>query len=77
MADTKRTTLIGNALYRVYKYLGYNTTGINHLGDYGTQFGKMIEAYKMWGNEYNLKLKVFHRYNQRFFQYSTNFSFYV
>ena len=50
-----RTTLIGNALYRVYKYLGYNTTGINHLGDYGTQFGKMIEAYKMWGNEYNLE----------------------
>ena len=50
-----RTTLIGNALYRVYKYLGYNTTGINHLGDYGTQFGKMIEAYKMWGNEYDLK----------------------
>ena len=50
-----RTTLIGNALYRIYKYLGYNTTGINHLGDYGTQFGKMIEAYKMWGNEYNLE----------------------
>ena len=49
-----RTTLIGNSLYRVYKYLGYNTTGINHLGDYGTQFGKMIEAYKMWGNEYDL-----------------------
>lgn len=50
-----RTTLIGNALYRTYKYLGYNTTGINHLGDYGTQFGKMIEGYKMWGNEYDLK----------------------
>lgn len=50
-----RTTLIGNALYRVYKYLGYNTIGINHLGDYGTQFGKMIEAYKMWGSEYNLE----------------------
>lgn len=50
-----RTTLIGNSLYRTYKYLGYNTTGINHLGDYGTQFGKMIEAYKMWGNEYNLE----------------------
>ena len=42
-----RTTLIGNSLYRIYKYLGYNTTGINHLGDYGTQFGKMIEAYKI------------------------------
>lgn len=50
-----RTTLIGNALYKTYKYLGYNTTGINHLGDYGTQFGKMIEGYKMWGNEYDLK----------------------
>ena len=50
-----RTTLIGNSLYKVYKYLGYNTTGINHLGDYGTQFGKMIEGYKMWGNEYNLE----------------------
>lgn len=50
-----RTTLIGNALYRTYKYLGYNTIGINHLGDYGTQFGKMIEAYKMWGQEYNLE----------------------
>ena len=49
-----RTTLIGNALYRIYKYLGYNTTGINHLGDYGTQFGKMIEAYKMWESEYDL-----------------------
>ena len=50
-----RTTLIGNSLYKIYKYLGYNTIGVNHLGDYGTQFGKMIEAYKMWGNEYNLE----------------------
>lgn len=49
-----RTTLIGNSLYKIYKYLGYNTIGINHLGDYGTQFGKMIEGYKLWGNEYNL-----------------------
>lgn len=52
-----RTTLIGNSLYRIYKYLGYNTTGINHLGDYGTQFGKMIEAYKMWENEYDLSVE--------------------
>ena len=51
-----RTTLIGNSLYRIYKFLGYNTTGINHLGDYGTQFGKMIEAYKMWGSEYDLSV---------------------
>lgn len=52
-----RTTLIGKALYNIYKYLGYNTVGINHLGDYGTQFGKMIEGYKLWGNEYNLNEK--------------------
>ena len=50
-----RNTVIGAALYNIYKYLGYNTTGINHLGDYGTQFGKMIEGYKRWGNEYNLE----------------------
>ena len=49
-----RTTLIGHALYNIYKYLGYNTVGINHLGDYGTQFGKLIEGYKLWGNEYDL-----------------------
>ena len=43
------TTVIGGALYRIFKYLGYNTVGINHLGDYGTQFGKLIYAYKHWG----------------------------
>ena len=47
-----RNTVIGSALYKIYKFLGYNTIGINHLGDYGTQFGKMIEGYKRWGNEY-------------------------
>ena len=49
-----RNTIIGHSLYNVYKYLGYNTTSINHLGDYGTQFGKLIEGYKMWGQEYKL-----------------------
>ena len=49
-----RTTLIGHAFYNIYKYLGYNTIGINHLGDYGSQFGKLIEGYKLWGNEYDL-----------------------
>ena len=48
-----RTTLIGHALYNIYKYLGYNTIGINHLGDYGSQFGKLIEGYKLWGHEYD------------------------
>ena len=50
-----RNTVIGSALYKIHKYLGYNTIGVNHLGDYGTQFGKMIEGYKRWENEYNLE----------------------
>ena len=50
-----RSTVIGGALYNIYKYLGYNVIGINHLGDYGTQFGKLIEGYKMWENEYDLE----------------------
>ena len=50
-----RNTLIGHTLYNMYKFLGYNTIGINHLGDYGTQFGKMIEGYKLWGEEYNIE----------------------
>ncbi len=50
-----RSTVIGAALYNIYKYLGYNTIGINHLGDYGTQFGKLIEGYKLWGKEYNIE----------------------
>ncbi len=66
-----RSTVIGAALYKIYKYLGYNVTGINHLGDYGTQFGKLIEGYKLWGNEYNIEenpidelTKIYIRINQ-------------
>lgn len=44
------TTAIGSALYKIYSALGYKVVGINHLGDYGTQFGKMIVAFKLWGN---------------------------
>lgn len=50
-----RSTVIGGALYNIYKYLGYNVIGVNHLGDYGTQFGKLIEGYKLWGNEYKIE----------------------
>ena len=49
-----KTTVIGGALYNIYKYMGYNVIGVNHLGDYGTQFGKLIEGYKLWGKEYDL-----------------------
>ncbi len=49
-----KTTLIGAYLFRLNKYLGYNTYSINHLGDYGTQFGKLIEGYNLWKDEYDL-----------------------
>ena len=66
-----RSTVIGAALYKIYKYLGYNTIGINHLGDYGTQFGKLIEGYKLWGEEYDIDkepinelMKIYIRINE-------------
>lgn len=45
-----RSTVIGNSLYKIFDAMGYKTIRINHLGDYGTQFGKMITAYRHWGN---------------------------
>lgn len=45
------STALGSSLERIYKFLGYDTVKINHLGDWGTQFGKLISAYKRWGNE--------------------------
>ncbi|NLY20768.1 MAG: arginine--tRNA ligase [Tissierellia bacterium] len=46
-----RTTVIGNSIKKIYDYLGYDTIAINHLGDYGTQFGMLITAMKHWGDE--------------------------
>lgn len=46
-----RTTIIGNSLYKIYSKLGYQVERINHLGDWGTQFGKLIVAYKAWGSK--------------------------
>ena len=46
-----RTTVIGNALYKIYDSQGYETVRVNHLGDYGTQFGKLIVAFKLWGSK--------------------------
>jgi len=46
-----RSTIIGQAIYNILKAVGYKTIGDNHLGDWGTQFGKLIYAYKIWGNE--------------------------
>jgi len=65
------TTMIGNALYRMYSFLGYKCVGINHLGDWGTQFGKMIAAYKLWGNKEEVEaggvdamVELYVRFNQ-------------
>lgn len=66
-----RSTLIGNAIYRIANRLGYNAVGVNHLGDYGTQFGMLIAAYKKWGNKEEIEknpidefLKLYVRMNK-------------
>jgi len=45
-----RSTVIGNSLKQIFSFLGYKVEGVNHLGDWGTQFGKLISAYQRWGN---------------------------
>lgn len=66
-----RSTVIGSALNNIYKFLGYDTVAINHLGDYGTQFGKLIVAYKLWGNKKAIEnnpipelLKIYVQYHE-------------
>lgn len=64
------STAIGSSLYRIYRHLGYDPVGVNHLGDWGTQFGKMIVAYKKWGTkpveEYGIRelVGLYVRYHQ-------------
>jgi arginyl-tRNA synthetase len=50
-----RSTIIGQSIYNIYSFLGYKCLSDNHLGDWGTQFGKLIAAYKLWGEEAKLK----------------------
>lgn len=52
-----RTTVIGNSLYKIFDKLGYKTVRINHLGDWGTQFGKLIVAYKLWSSKEEVEEK--------------------
>ncbi len=66
-----RSTVIGSALNNIYQFLGYDTVAINHLGDYGTQFGKLIVAYKLWGNKKAIEdnpipelLKIYVQYHE-------------
>ncbi len=65
------STAVGNSLARIYKYLGYNVQSLNHLGDWGTQFGKLICAYKRWGDReviekdpINELLKIYVRFHE-------------
>lgn len=64
------TTVIGGALYKIYNFLGYNVVGINHLGDYGTQFGKLICAYKHWGNKEEVERGGIHAVNDLYVRFN-------
>lgn len=64
------TTVLGSALYKLFKFLGYNTVGINHLGDYGTQFGKLICAYKHWGNKEEVEKGGIHAINDLYVRFN-------
>ena len=64
------TTVLGSALYKLYKFLGYKVVGINHLGDYGTQFGKLICAYKRWGNKEEVEKRGIHAINELYVRFN-------
>ena len=64
------TTVIGGSLYKIYKFLGYNAVGINHLGDYGTQFGKLICAYKKWGDKEKVQKGGIHAINELYVRFN-------
>ncbi len=65
------TTVLGGALYRIFEFLGYKAVGINHLGDYGTQFGKLIAAYKHWGNEEEVLKGGIHAINDLYVRFNS------
>lgn len=66
-----RSTVIGNSLFKIFKFQGFDTLALNHLGDYGTQFGMLIAAYKKWGDmkvieadPINELLKLYVKFNE-------------
>ena len=66
-----RNTIIGGALYKIYKFLGYDVVGINHLGDWGINFAKIMAGYTMWKDEYDFSedsldpiVKIYVRFNE-------------
>ena len=70
-----RSTVIGNSIYKIYEAMGYDMVRINHLGDYGTQFGKMICAYRRWGNKEDVErepIKTLLSYYTKFHEEAEN-----
>lgn len=70
-----RSTVIGSSIANIYDFLGYDVVRINHLGDYGTQFGKMIVAYRRWGNRedvINAPIKTLLEYYRKFHEEAEN-----
>lgn len=70
-----RSTVIGNSIYKLYEKIGYKVVRINHLGDYGTQFGKLIVAYRKWGSEEELiasPIKSLLKWYTKFHEEATN-----
>ena len=65
------TTAIGGALYKIFNFLGYKAVGINHLGDYGTQFGKLICAYKHWGDRQQVEEGGIHAINDLYVRFNS------
>ena len=63
------TTIIGDSIYRIYKYLGYDTTNDNHIGDWGVQFGKLIYAIKEWGNETQIEKNPINELNKLYVKF--------
>lgn len=67
-----RSTVIGGALYKLYNFVGYNSVGLNYLGDWGLQFGKVMAGIELWKDEYdfsendeiNTILKIYVRFNK-------------
>lgn len=63
------STVIGGALYRIFKKMGFSVVGINHLGDWGTQFGKLIVAYRNWGDDADLAARGIYALNDLYVRY--------
>ena len=65
------TTIIGNSIKLIHRFCGYHTVGINYLGDWGTQYGKLVVAFKKWGNEDDIRRIGIEELNRLYVLYGT------